>query len=108
MMEGLLLSPAVAADRRRREPKTFIVSLEEKSIQLLSVTIASPLYIPGDHMIKTPNTCNEEPSYKLWRHLFLYHGHWQRRAGLWPSKTLIINWGFTYYLILYGLKRDRH
>ena len=65
MMEGLLLSPAVAADRRRREAKAFIVILEEKSIQLLSVTIASPLYIPGDHMIKTPNTCNEEPSYKL-------------------------------------------
>ena len=45
MMEGLLLSPAVAADRRRREAKAFIVILEEKSIQLPSVTSVWAFYI---------------------------------------------------------------
>ena len=56
MMEGLLLSPAVAADRRRREAKAFIVSLEEKSIQLLSVTSVWPFYI---HQIRIAcdNSC---------------------------------------------------
>ena len=56
LLEYLLLSPAVAADRRRREAKAFIVSLEEKSIQLLSVTSVWPFYI-SQIRIACDNSC---------------------------------------------------